>query len=141
LINPLRNSLARPIIVRHKPSRVFGYISVVDHYGEETSHLDSELDGMEAIRQSIFHIVNTERFMYPIYDDSWGIELEQFVGNTYNFFRVKIEQVFQDAIYQDDRIRNVKLIRTENPQPNVAFAEFEIETIYGRMREGFETIL
>ena len=41
-----------------------------------------KLDGLEAMKQAIFLILQTERFQYAIYSWNYGIELNALLGQT-----------------------------------------------------------
>jgi len=146
----LRDDFAIPLEPQIETSFSWAYINVVDSDEIEDTRLDGYVDGMAAIRQDIFHIVSTERLQrrpdgtvwgYPIYGENYGIELRQFIGMSFEYFNVRIEQVFTDALMQDNRIREVILIRTEQPHPRIAFAEFEVGTIAGKLRFSFSVPL
>jgi len=141
MIPPLRDDLARPIQTIRKPSLAWGYIHAIDPFNAESSRINGYVDALEAVRQAVWHIVHTERYAYPVYPDNYGIELEQFIGESFAFFRAKIAQVMKDALMQDNRIREVILLQTQQRGPSSAYAEFEIVSVYGRIREGFEIAL
>jgi phage baseplate assembly protein W len=46
----------------------------------ETSRILNYCDNLEAIKQAIYKILNTERYDYPIYSQNYGIELEELIG-------------------------------------------------------------
>ena len=138
MIPELRDNLAKPLQPFISPSLTFGYIEAVDADEMGESRIDGYVDGREAERQAIYHIVMTERHSYPNNLPNEGIELEQFKGETYTYFKTKIEQVVRDAILQDRRFRSVKLLRTEWRGLNAAYAEFEIVGNRGNYIEGFE---
>ena len=137
MIGTLRDGAAQPLHATPGPSRVVKYIQVNDSAGSDTSRLNGTADGLDAVRQAVAHIVGTERYAYAIYDSGYGIELEQFKGGSFNYFRAKIEQVFRDALLRDDRVTDVRLISTAHPAPTQAYARFEIVTVFGAYREDY----
>jgi len=138
MIAPLRDDLAFPVEIIKQPSLVYGYITVADDSGENKSRINGYIDELDAVRQAVFHIVYTERGYYQIYDLDYGIEAKQLINKSYNYFRIRIEQIVQDALYQDDRITDVRLINTEQIDHKSARAFFGIQTIYGNMQEHFD---
>lgn len=142
MIPKLRDQLARPLQPVRRPSLVWAYINVVGSDEAEETRLDGLVDNTEALRQAIWHIVHTERYSYPgILENSEGIELEQFIGESFLYFRAKVYQVFSDAILRDDRVRSIRLISTSNPWPTIAHAEFEINSVFGPFIMGFDVPL
>ena len=142
MIPGLRDQLARPLQPVRRSSLVWGYVNVVGSDEAEETRLAGHVNDVEALRQAIWHIVHTERYSYPgILENDEGIELEQFIGESFSYFRAKVYQVFSDAILRDDRVRAVRLISTSNPNPTEAHAEFEIDSVFGPFVMGFDVPL
>lgn len=64
---------------------------------------------LEAIKQAIFHILSIERYAYIIYDDSYGVELQKYIGQDLSYIEATIEETLKEALTQDDRIVNVRV--------------------------------
>ena len=143
MIPTLRDDLARPLQIQRIPSLAPAYIRNVDYvWGGETSRINGTVEGQEAVRQAIWHILNTERYAYDMNLPNEGIELQQFIGATFSYFYTKIDQVVEDALLQDDRIINVKVVNKSQPQPRLAHYDVEVQTVYGVIRqEGFNVPL
>jgi phage baseplate assembly protein W len=101
--------------------------------------LGSKTDRLDAVKQAIYHILCTERYSNPIYDDNYGIELEQYIGAEFGKIKAGIENTLSDALTQDDRVLNVTVndIVKEKDFCNVRFT---VRTIYGEM-EGNVNVL
>ena len=141
MIQPLRDIQALPIEPRRESSYTSAYVHSVDRLGGETSVLRSNVDGLEAYRQAVWHIVHTERYYYRNTPPNAGIELEQFWNRSPNFFRARIENVMRQALMQDDRTVSVTLIRTQVTGPRTVAAWFKIVSVFGALEEGFEVVL
>ena len=61
--------------------------------------IDGNIDGLSAIRQTVQHILTTERYVYPIYASNYGVELEQLKGKNINYARAKISNIIKNALY------------------------------------------
>ena len=138
IIPSLRDDFAQPVQPILMSSLTYAYINVVNSDEVEDSRLDGWVDGLEAIRQAVFHIVSTERYDYPIYPSNYGIEMRQFIGKSYNYFKAKINQVMTDALYQDDRIVSVTNISMSHPDPYTVYSEWEIRANRGAFIYGFQ---
>jgi phage baseplate assembly protein W len=103
--------------------------------GEKT--VTGKITNLESIQQSIYHILSTERFSNPIYDDDYGIELEQYIGKDLGTIRADIENTLRDALTQDDRITDLLVTNVEKStkQENACLVEFTVYTIYGSLEE------
>lgn len=92
-------------------------------------------NSLEAVKQAVKCILKTERYSNPIYDDDYGIELEQYKGADYGKIVAGIETTLRDALLQDDRITNVVVTNIEKLDTDSCKVEFDIYTIYGNYEE------
>lgn len=87
-------------------------------------------DELEALKQAIYKVLNTERYEYPIYSFSYGIELESLLGKDAIYVEIELKRRIQECLLQDDRILNV-----DNFNFNVLGDEmhsiFDVHSIYG----------
>lgn len=84
---------------------IISYPSHTYRVGERK--IEGFADGEAAIRQTVMHILFTERYAYAIYDDSYGTELEQYFGKPFEFIEAGMGQSITEALLQDDRITDV----------------------------------
>jgi phage baseplate assembly protein W len=91
------------------------------------------IDPIEAVKQAINHILMTERYSNPIYDNSYGVELEQLIGKDIWYIKARIQSILEDALMQDDRIIavNVNSVEKSKVQNNACVIDFDVDTIYG----------
>lgn len=64
-------------------------------------------DGIEAMKQTIYCILNTERFEHLIYSWNYGIELKNLIGESSTYVVPELQRVITEALLQDDRIEEV----------------------------------
>lgn len=72
------------------------------------------LDGLEAVKQAAFKILETPRYHYLIYTANYGSELETLIGMNPTFLRSEADRMIREALTQDDRITSVENIRITN---------------------------
>ncbi|WP_338532560.1 DUF2634 domain-containing protein [Paenibacillus peoriae] len=67
------------------------------------------IDGREAIRQFILKAILTSRFHFTIYDEDYGCELEDLIGQDVpmELLETEIPRVITEALIYDDRIDDV----------------------------------
>ena len=65
-------------------------------------------DGIEAIKQSIFKILNTERYVYHIYTHNYGIELSDLIGEPIEYVCPELQRRITEALIIDNRINDVR---------------------------------
>lgn len=75
----------------------------------DTDRIIGFVDDIEAIRQSAYHILRVERYSCLIYDDNYGVELEQYIGQDIEYIKASIKDTLQEALTQDERILSVEV--------------------------------
>ena len=79
----------------------------------DTGRVAGYVDETEAMKQAIFKILSTERFLYLIYSWNYGIELNAVVGKSYPVFSSEIKRVITEALLADSRITDVTDFQVE----------------------------
>ena len=102
----------------------------------ESAIVGTITDRIESVKQSILHILSTERYSNPIYDDDYGVELEKYIGQDKGTVIADIENTLNEALTQDDRITKIKVNSiTDGVESNSLVVEFTVYTIYGEIGE------
>lgn len=101
-----------------------------------------KIDKLESIKQAVYHILSTERYSSPIYDDNYGVELEQYIGKDIGYIQADIENTLKEALTQDDRITNVVVndVKKSDKQKDACVIEFTVYTIYGNYNENMSIL-
>lgn len=87
-------------------------------------------DEFEALQQAIYKVLNTEKYEYPIYGFSYGIELENLIGKDPAFVRIELKRRIQECLLQDDRIQSVDNFAFSTTGDQMICA-FDVISIYG----------
>lgn len=90
------------------------------------------VDGLEALKQAIYKVLNTERYEYPIYSFSYGIELENLIGKDPVFVQVELQRRIRECLMQDDRITDVDNFKFELIGDEIK-CTFDVHSIYGEI--------
>ena len=69
--------------------------------------IEGFVDGKDAIRQTIYKILETERYTYPIYSWDYGIELSDLYGEDVRYVCAELEDRIKEALTQDERVAEV----------------------------------
>ncbi|MCW6665400.1 DUF2634 domain-containing protein [Aerococcaceae bacterium NML191219] len=93
-----------------------------------------EIDGVEALKQSIRRILQTERYGNSIYDHAYGVELEELIGEEMGFARIDVERRIKEALMEDDRIRDVTDFETE-VVASTLHVTFTVDSIFGEIKQ------
>ena len=105
-------------------------------YKDKYNSIAGFVDNKEAIEQTVYHILSTERYAYEIYDDNYGMEFEKYIGQPYEYFQATIENDLRSALTQDDRISDVKVTNTQKLSIDSALVEFDVYTTEGIIEMG-----
>lgn len=89
-------------------------------------------DGLEAMKQVVFKILNTERYQYLIYSWDYGIELLDLFGEPAGYVCPELEHRITEALQQDDRIEEVDGFEFE-VNGNTVKAMFMVHTVFGSL--------
>ena len=102
-----------------------------------TNRISGYIDNKEAIVQSIYLILQTERYESVIYDWYYGVEIDGLIGKNRDYVTSELKRVIKEALLEDDRITDVSnfSITYDN---NTALVEFLVETIIGDMTINWE---
>lgn len=69
--------------------------------------IDAYIEGLEAIKQAVFKILETGRYQHVIYDFSYGSELSELIGRDSDYIEMELRRRIRDALTSDDRITDV----------------------------------
>lgn len=89
-------------------------------------------DGLEAMKQAIYLILNIERYEYLIFSWNYGVELADLFGEPIPFVMAELERRISEALLQDDRITSVEDFEFDSER-NKVFCKFKVYTIYGEI--------
>lgn len=89
-------------------------------------------DGLEAMKQAIYLILNIERYNYLIYSWNYGIELADLFGQPTSFVLPELKRRITEALTQDERILGVDNFSFEVNRGKV-HATFTVHTIFGNV--------
>ncbi|REK74391.1 DUF2634 domain-containing protein [Paenibacillus paeoniae] len=95
-----------------------GVLSQIIEVGEQPSRtwkLDVDrgrvtgmTDGMDALRQAVYKILQTDRFRHLIYSTDYGHELKSLFGRHPSIAAAEARRMLEEALTQDDRIEAVE---------------------------------
>lgn len=91
-------------------------------------------DGLEAMKQTAFRILNTERYRYIIYPWWYGIETLDLYGEPATYVCPELERRITEALSVDERITGVTDFEHDISVKGVVHTNFTVKTIYGDMK-------
>jgi len=95
-------------------------------------------DGLNAVKQAVFKILQSERFRYAIYSSDYGHELNSLIGGSPEYVRSEVSRLIQEALLQDDRIIGIQNLQVAAVGDNLA-ATFTVVSDFGSFEQEVET--
>lgn len=96
------------------------------------SKINGTVEDLEALKQTIYFILNTERYEHLIYSWNYGVELADLIGQPYSYVVPELERRITEALVQDERITGVSDFSFEKNK-NKVHVTFVVSTIYGNV--------
>lgn len=106
-----------------QPSLTFG----IDF---ERGRIKGMIDELEAVKQAVFLILQTERYRYLIFSPDYGSELEGLIGRNPLFVQSELKRRIREALMQDDRIEDVTNFSVRFDGDN-ALVRFTVVSVFG----------
>lgn len=108
-------------------------------YKMSTDKIQGFAEEIIALKQAIYKVLNTEKYEYPIYGFSYGIELESLIGKDVSYVKIELKRRIRECLLEDNRITNV-----DNFEFSVSGDEltcnFYVYSIYGEITISKEVI-
>lgn len=97
----------------------------------ESNLIRGYTDGQEAMKQTIYKILNTERYQYVMYSWNYGIELLDLYGEPVSYVCPELERRITEALTWDDRIQSVDNFEFNISKKGEILVTFTAHTIFG----------
>jgi len=91
-------------------------------------------DGIEAMTQTVFRILNTERYQYIIYSWNYGIETLDLYGQPITYVCPELERRITEALSVDSRITSVTDFEHDTSVKGEIHSTFTVHTIFGELK-------
>lgn len=104
----------------------------------ENKRISGNVDGSDSVFQAIVKILNTDKYANEIYDWNYGQELLKLIGKDFSYIEVKLPQIIEEALLQDDRIKEIddmEITKINSDTVNVSFA---VITIFSKINYSME---
>ncbi|OBR62389.1 hypothetical protein A7K91_01865 [Paenibacillus oryzae] len=100
----------------------------------ERGVISGKTDGLHAIKQAVFKILQSQRFRHVIYSGNYGNELAELVGRQPSFVQLEAQRMLEEALLQDDRIIAVEGVKVSQ-RGDQAVVTFTVHSDYGSFEE------
>lgn len=93
----------------------------------------NKFDGLGAMVQAVDKILKTERFVFPIYTDQYGNDLNDLLGKDLGYSKVEAERMVKEALLADERVIKVDITCINETSSNTLTLTGECQTSYGNI--------
>ncbi len=107
-------------------------IQTSNTYKMTDTKIQGYVDKLEALKQAIYKVLNTEKYEYPIYSFSYGIELENLLGKDPTYVQIELKRKIKECLLQDERIQRVDNFKFEINGDEIKCI-FDVYSIYGEL--------
>lgn len=97
----------------------------------DSNIINGYCDSLEAMKQAVYKILNTERYQYIIYSWNYGVEFTDLFGEPVDFVCPEIERRITEALKQDDRVLSVDSFLFDVSKKHTVMVSFTVKTIFG----------
>ncbi len=98
-----------------------------------SGHIRGTVDGIEAVQQAVYCILNTERYETLIYSWDYGVEFMDLFGKPLSYVMPELIRRVEEALEQDDRISGVSDFIFDRSKKGVVGMAFIVHTVYGEI--------
>jgi len=127
MLLPTNNDDISDFELVEQPSNTYRLIYLKDR-------LKGFTDDIEALKQTIYFILNTERYDYLIYDWDYGFQIKDLIGQNPKDILQTIQMRISDALIQDTRITEVSNFSFDVIKNKVK-TTFTIKSIFGDLQQ------
>lgn len=99
------------------------------------------VDELDALKQAIYLILNTERYKFIIYSWDYGIELVDLFGKPIPYIKSEVQRRIEEALLQDNRIESCTDFEFETIDKRKLHVTFIAHTIYGALASDLEVTI
>lgn len=104
--------------------------SLTWHINKETNRINGEADRLDAVRQAVEIILNTERFRWQIYRPYSGVSWLDLLGQDPGFVGAELPRRIRDALTVDDRITGISSFSYMVDGDGMTVS-FSVNSVYG----------
>lgn len=124
MIPTVNDILTADLAVKSQPSKTYAMQL-------ETNRITGTTDGLDAVKQAVFKILNTERFQYIIYSWNYGVEFIDLYGKDVDYVCSEVQRRITEGLMMDDRIIGVDGFVFDTSIRHAVICRFTVHSVFG----------
>lgn len=123
--NETQTQISNELLTNEMPSKTYK----IDF---ERNRIDGNfIDGIEALKQAIYCILNTIRYEHIIYSHNYGGELQNIIGMDFDLAKSEIKRYIEEAILSDERFTEIQNFNCQKINSDSIYISFDVLTDLG----------
>lgn len=114
--------------------------SLTWYLNQSTGRTQGTIDGLDAVRQAVEIILNTERFRWQIFLPSSGMQWNGLIGQDPGYVVAELQRRLWDALRMDDRILGIDNFQYQI-SGDILSASFLVKSVYGAAESTMEVTI
>lgn len=98
-------------------------------YNVSEDKIQGFADGVEALQQTVAHMLGTEQFEYPVYSLNYGFRTDDLIGKDREYVEAELQRRIRECLLTDDRITDVDNFAF-SADGDEMLCTFDVENIY-----------
>lgn len=127
---PNNSTFEITVDTRKIPSNTYKIQEILDENGNR--RVKGYTNGIEAVKQAVYLILGTERYVFPIYSWQYGFEFMDLIGQPMAYVTVELKRRIRDALSNDERILGVSNFQFEQNKRKL-HVTFTVTCDYGTL--------
>lgn len=99
-------------------------------YKMSKDNIRGYINDVEALKQAIYKMLSTEKYEYPIYSFSYGIDIQSLIGKDKEYASVELKRRIKECLSRDLRIEGVENFYI-TVEEDMLMCTFQVISIYG----------
>lgn len=124
MIPSVNGILTTDLEVSTQPSQIY-------RMNLDGKNINGVCDDLESVKQTIYKILNTERYKYVIYSWNYGVEFADLIGEPTSYVCSELQRRITEALTQDDRIESVGEFEFDTSKRHEVVCTFVVRTTFG----------
>jgi hypothetical protein len=115
--------LDEPLVSQQQPSQTW-------KLDFDKGRVTGRTDGLDAVKQAVFKMLQTDRFWHAVYNFDYGHELKLLIGSSPVFVESEAKRMIEEALIVDDRIESISSVDVEITGDQMLI-RFTVQSVYG----------
>ncbi len=101
-------------------------------YKAREDKIQGYTDGLDALKQAIQKMLNTDQYEYPIYSNDYGIDIASLIGQDREYVRAELKRRITECLSLDERVQEVDNF-IFSYEGDILICSFTVTSIYGEL--------